>query len=474
MFLSYYLVKPLRNSQFLKEFTAYELPAIYLVVSFFSVAVTRLFQWCAHRTSRKTVVAGTFLWATACKLFFFAELPLGGPQMTFLFYLWASVYFLLLVSTLWGCLNERFRSDQSERCFPFIVIGSTVGNVLGSLLSDWTAGQGYWTLIWSALALLIALVLLWGELGYPVLMAPPRQTRAPSVGTLWWLKDRYLRAIASMVLALAVSSTCMDLIVNRRIDQRVGLQLYQHHLAGLLPEGFEQVSALRTLDSRQRQQKLAELAGQNGLEVESLRAAYASFSDQKEQQIRRVFSQTYSCQGIAGIVILSLLCRPFLSRFGLGVALIVLPTVALLILPTLLMPLDVLWIQLIMVASGSLNYSFNNATKEILYTATDRRAIIDAKPFIEGPLMRLGDVLTALLSLGATWLVVRLGWPRAREELLMVIPCSLVVMVWWVLVRQAGRAYDALRASGADDAHEADPQHLGDGGEFPESPQRKT
>lgn len=479
LFLSYYLVKPLRNSQFLKEFTAYDLPAIYLVVSFVSVLITKIFQWCATRTSRKTVVAGTFLWAICCKLFFLVELPRGGQQMTFLFYLWASVYFLLLVSTLWGCLNERFRTDQSERCFPFIVIGSTVGNVLGSRLAGMMAGFGYWTLLWSALALLLTLLLLWGELGYPILMNEPGPIEAPEEekprGFLWWLKDRYLRAIACMVLALAIFSTCMDFVVNRRLDEKVGQVIYQKHLGELWPSGYAEISALRGLDTAQRPRRLVELAQSNHLDAAVLARAYGAFNDEKEQRTREVFANTFFCQGIAGVMILSLLCRPFLNRFGLGVALIVLPSVALIVLPVLLLPLDILAIQVVLVVAGSLNYSFNNATKEILYTATDRQAIIGAKPVIEGPLMRIGDVLTALLSLGAQGLVLYLGWPAAREELLMVTPCCLVVVLWWILVRQAGVAYEASRVfTDADDAHDADPQDLADGGDLPQPPQREA
>ena len=117
LFLSYYLVKPLRNSQFLNEFDPLFMPWIYLVVSVTSMLVTKVFQWCSLRFTRKQVVAGTFLWAMLCKLFFLVTLPQGGQRITALFYLWASVYFLLLVPTLWGCLNERFRPDQCQRCF---------------------------------------------------------------------------------------------------------------------------------------------------------------------------------------------------------------------------------------------------------------------------------------------------------------------------------------------------------------------
>ena len=443
LFLSYYLVKPLRNSQFLKEFPPHFLPWIYLVVSGGSLLVTQIFQWCASRMGRRALVAGTFAWAMLCKVFFFVALPHGGQRMTGLFYLWASVYFLLLVSTLWGCLNERFRSQQGERCFPFIALGATLGNIVGAYCADALSGWGYSTLLWSALALLLSLGLLWPEFDYPVQMptvvSPQRQ-----VG---WLHDRYLRAIAVMVLALAVFSTATDFVTQRRLDVQVGEQVYRLRVAPLWPDGYAEFSALRQLDSRLRQAKVTQLAQGHGLDPAALQLAYESFRDERERRLREIFATTFLAQGLTGVVVLGLICRPFLARFGLGTALTVLPTFALLVLPLLLLPLQVGWIQVVLVCSGALNYSFNNAAKEVLYTATDRRAIISAKPFIEGPLMRIGDVICSLLTLFTAWLVVRQGWPSWWEELLMILPCFALVLLWWILVRQAGHDYQRYSAA---------------------------
>ena len=440
LFLAYYLIKPLRNSQFLKEFPPHALPWVYLAVSAGSLLITRIFQWCSLRMSRRTVVAGTFGWAMSCKIFFYFALPMGGQRMTGIFYLWASIYFLLLVSTLWGCLNERFRSDQGERCFPFIALGSTIGGIVGSYCADATAGWGYSTLLMSAMALFCSLALLWIELAYPVQMAERR--KPPQGRRGWgWLSDQTLRAIAMMVLALAVFSTATDFVTQRRLDVRVGEQVYQREVAPLWADGYPELSALRQLDSSLRQSRLDELAARQGLDRQALQEAYTHFRDQSERRLRGIFATTFMAQGLTGVIVLGLICRPFLARFGLGTALTVLPTFALVVLPILLLPLDISSIQFLLVCSGSLNYSFNNATKEMLYTATDRHAIVSAKPFIEGPLMRIGDVLCSLLTIGTSWLVARQGWPSSYQEVLMVAPCALIVACWWVLVRRAGRAY---------------------------------
>ncbi len=438
LFLSYYLVKPLRNSQFLAEFGPSALPLIYLVVSVASVLVTRVFQWCSLRFTRYQVVSGTFFWAIGCKVFFFLTLQHGGQAVTALFYLWASVYFLLLVSTLWGCLNERFRVDQCQRCFPFIALGSTIGNIAGASLAELMKGAGPKSLLCAALACLFSLALLWRELAYPVQMQQKSPIEDKPAGGFGWLRNRSLRAIAVMVLALAVYSTSTDFITQRRLDLSIGQAAYAEELASLWPDGYEQISSLRSLPSARQEMALRNLAQGQRIDAEQLVVGYNRYKREFSKRLSGVFASIFQVQGILGVVLLGLLCRPFLRRFGLSAALIVMPSFALCFTLVLMFPIDILWVQLILVLSGSLNYSFNNAAKEMLYTSTDREAIIQAKPFIEGPLMRFGDVFCSLLTIFSGLAVARLGWDKSWQEWLIVLPCALALVCWWVLVRRAG------------------------------------
>lgn len=445
LFLSYYLVKPLRNSQFLTEFGPFALPWIYLAVSLGSLVVTRVFQWCSLRFTRRQVVAGTFGWAIGCKVFFFFALPWGGQAITALFYLWASVYFLLLVSTLWGCLNERFRVEQCQRCFPFIALGSTIGNIAGAALAERMKSAGTATLGYAALACLFSLLLLWRELAYPVQMQEACAGRGsrPGAPRFGWLRDQSLRAIAMMVLALAVYSTSTDFLTQRRLDRSIGQAVYAQEMAPLWRDGYEQISDLRNLPNARQEPALQKLAQRHQLDPDKLTAAYGNYKSEYRHRLSGVFANIFQVQGILGVLILGVLCRPFLRTFGLSAALIVMPSFALCVTLVLMFPLDVMWVQLILVLSGSLNYSFNNAAKEMLYTDTDRDAIIQAKPFIEGPLMRLGDVVCSLLTICSGLVVAQAGWAQIWGEWLMVLPCTLALICWWVLVRRAGLLFSS-------------------------------
>jgi ATP:ADP antiporter, AAA family len=52
------------------------------------------------------------------------------------FYIWAAVFNLFVVSVFWGFLADVFSSGQSRRLFGFIAAGGTIGGIVGSSLTS--------------------------------------------------------------------------------------------------------------------------------------------------------------------------------------------------------------------------------------------------------------------------------------------------------------------------------------------------
>jgi ATP:ADP antiporter, AAA family len=52
------------------------------------------------------------------------------------FYIWAAVFNLFVVSVFWGFLADVFSSEQSRRLFGFIAAGGTIGGIVGSSLTS--------------------------------------------------------------------------------------------------------------------------------------------------------------------------------------------------------------------------------------------------------------------------------------------------------------------------------------------------
>ena len=53
-----------------------------------------------------------------------------------MFYIWAAIFNLFVVSVFWGFLADVFSSEQSRRLFGFIAAGGTIGGIVGSSLTS--------------------------------------------------------------------------------------------------------------------------------------------------------------------------------------------------------------------------------------------------------------------------------------------------------------------------------------------------
>lgn len=444
LIISYYLVKPLRNSQFLKEFAPTMLPWIYLVVSVLSFAITKIFHYWFERIGRRRLVVGTFATMMACKLVFTVWLPVGGQKAAGLFYLFGSVYFLLAIALLWACINDTFQPEQGERCYGFVALGATFGTILGSRLSSDLSGSAEWrpyALVFSAVFMAVSLAFLmavyhpWG---------PPQERRKQPRHTaffddlreLW--RDRYIRSIGVMVVALAIFNSSAEFLTQKVIDRRVAELEYSREFGA--DPNFEFAYNLKTVAESERAHHIAVFLHKTHWNPLDWEDRYSRFKDQSEARMRKLYSDIFLWQGILGMILLAVTSRYLFRHLGLQKTLAILPVFALIGLLGLTMPLSLLAVQLFVTVSGSLNYSLNNAAKELLFTATSTRAKFKQKPLIEGPGTRVGDALAALASLG-----LHTALPLAMAEGAFLLFCVAWVVYWLKSVLYAGRVYDEQR-----------------------------
>lgn len=478
LLVSYYMIKPLRNSQFLKEFHPAYRPLLDLFVPILSLALTKVYNFFSDRVDRYRLIIYVYLIIIACKVVFTWYLPHGGKPAIVIFYYWASIYFLLAMATLWACFNDFFTSEQGERCFGFVAMGATVGNIVGSKVSSWlTESQykGYATLC-SASFMSFALILLIVASrmrtpratvekiteGEPVGSAPP----PPQPGGFWsdirgLLSKPYVRGIAIMVACLATFTTSLDTISNKVIDQQLSRKQYQttftelndhlnssQHLASgdLNEQGYRFIYGLKSESSEAADQALTEFATANGIEPATLKARYANYKDELEGKERKLFSDVFLYQGVVGIVMLVVVARLVFKLLGLKAAAVIMPSFALVMILAFMFPLQLLTVESFLIISGSLNYALNNATKEILYTATSQETKFKHKPLIEGPIMRFGDVGASLLMSFVIFVMVkRWGLPEAMGDKLILGFAFTLTLVWWRAIRRSGRIYETER-----------------------------
>lgn len=464
--ISYYLIKPLRNSQFLKEFDANFLPVVYLGVAVLCFAITKLFNFLADRVDKYKLVAGAYLAMMAVKIAFGIALASPGKVAVVGFYFFASAYFALALAAMWACINDIFLPEQAERCYGFIMVGSTLGAMMGSGFSKMLSESSWsdYPAQASALSMAIALVLLFlssrqrrrqrADLGAAT--AAKAKPREVSTSSEFWadvrelLKRPYVRRIAIMVFVLAVFNTgVLDFSSNRAIDRGVGREQFEQTFTYLPADSFEAIHTLKQLNSdeaRVELQRLAELSGQS---PQTLSADYQKFRDGCEKRIRGVFSDIYFYQGVLGIVLVLVVARYLFRAVGVRYAAVAMPILAAISAVAFSFSLDILVVEVIAVVVGSMNYSFNNATKELLYSATDEETKFKFKPMIEGPFMRFGDAGASLLALALASLAALMGLPERAGQMTLLVLILFMVVLWGRAAFQAGRQYDEFRAKEA-------------------------
>jgi ATP/ADP translocase len=465
LLISYYLIKPLRNSKFLSEFHPSRLPFVYAGVATLSFLVTKVFSHMAKKIEKYRLVAGAYATIIVFKLLLGFWMSFGGKAAVVCFYFFASVYFLLAVATLWACINDMFTIEQGERCFGFVALGSTIGSIVGSdisqrisksVLRDYTL---YFSIIFLATAL--ALVLLAAK---TTKSRPPHRAviqpekKEPSRGDFWSelraLAERpYIRRIAMTVLFLGVCTTAIEFVSQGTIDRELARQQYSKTFSQIEGAEFQRVYELKTKSEEERQEYLSELGRVSGLGIDKVQESFDKYRKDLEAETRAFFSETYKFQGLAGVFSLLVVARFLFPRVGMRYCFILLPCLSLIGLCLFGVTVDLFIVQVVIVLVGALNYSLNNAAKEILYTATDEETLFRFKPMIEGPCMRAGDVVSSILKLSVGAVAASFALSELSSIHLFLVVTMIVLIAWIRAAWLAGKEYDFQRKQmlGSDD-----------------------
>ena len=164
-----------------------------------------------------------------------------------------------------------------------------------------------------------------------------------------------------------------------------------------------------------------------------------------------MFSNVFLYQGFLGIFLLTVVARPIFAKLGLRIAVILMPILAGFSLVAFCFPVELLFVQAFLVLSGSMNYSLNNASKEILYTVTSEETKFKHKPLIEGPGMRLGDVTASIVKILLFLGLGALGFSQIQSDQVFLSIVFVLVIIWLRAIYLAGKTYDDMRKQRQED-----------------------
>ncbi len=403
LLFSYQIVKALREAFMLTKFSAEVRAYAVAVIALVLMLLVPIYGMVRRRLDGAKLlraVTGFF----AANMLLFALAAYSGASIAFVFFVWVSIFGVMVVAQMWAFAADTFNLKSGQRLFPVIMIGANVGALVGAKTAQLAVAAltpvGLMVVATCALA---ATLMLPG----PERRAVPEGSRALAIehgnavsrllgGIGLVLRDRYLLLIALLVVLLNWINTTGEFILADFVQRDADLRAAAS--GGALDKG-----AL-----------IAAFYGDFQFWVTVVGLAIQLF----------LVSRIYRTVGVRG----ALLIHPIVVAIGYG----------LLALSSLLggfVPIFTL-IRLIKIGENSIDYSLMNTTRHALFLPLDRDAKYEGKTAIDTFFWRFGDLIQA----GAVYVGLNLlHWQAPQFALLNL----LLAAAWIGLAVAIGRGFSA-------------------------------
>lgn len=402
---SFWILKPVKKALFIEFYdqTGFTLwswhmlasqaeliaKALNMVVAFVAVIV---FTWLARRFRRQQL---TFIFAAFFLVAYCAySLVIARPAdlTVWSFYLFGDLFSTLMVATFFAFLNDSVTPDAAKRLYGLVGLGGVMGGVFGTTTVAGLIGQlerSDW--LWACFGLGLAIAVVAFAAGRLVERNPPPEAPAKPAdagektaegnaaleGAKLVFRSPYLLAIVGIVGLYEIVSTILDFQFTSTVA---------HYLEG--------------------------------------------------PAIGKQFSIVFAITNAVAMFVQLFVTSLVMSRLGVGVALLALPT-AVLAASVGFMALPILWVgSFLNTADNGFSYSINQSAKESLYVPTSRDEKYKAKAFIDMFVQRFAKALAVLLSLVITTIFVEFASIRWLSAF--TVP---LVVLWIFAARYAGRRF---------------------------------
>lgn len=385
-----YILKPVRGALFLGELGAKNLRYVYMGEGIFLIFVVAAYVHLSKKLPRKIFFTSILLFFASNLVLFWFLFKLQTPYLSAVFYIWVASFSITSTTQFWILANDAFNPSEAKRLFGLIISGGSAGGILGGLMTSQAM--------------------------------------------------RWLRAEDMMLVAAGVLVVCVFLIVSfwSKIPQRGGLDA--------TTEKREDSKDAKKISTR----KL--FTGSNYLIKLALVVVIAKMiSTVIDNQFNRVVEMTiigtqertaFFAGFMAWLNVVSLLMQLFVTsiclRFlGVGFSLWILPVgIAIFSFGSLIYP-ALLAGLLLKVFDGSVNYSVQQASKEVLFLPLSSQLRYRVKPVID----MLG--FRAAKSFAGVYIAIFAPLLGLHDERLGVLILVLIPF-WLLLIWRMRSGYSAL------------------------------
>jgi ATP:ADP antiporter, AAA family len=382
--------KATRDALFLFRFSARQLPYVDIAVAVLVGVWVAIYIRIGQYVTVRTLISGSLIFfASNSLLFWYLSHLHDVPWVLPVVYVWVGMFGVIAAAQVWTLANYVLTTREAKRLFGFIGSGAISGNIVGGFVVQQTATRlgAESTLIGMAVALVLCAVL---------------------VDRLWRL--RHLAQSADPGEEDVREAASRGPTGLRESVQQIATSPYLRAIAALIL-----TSSFVTAVAAWQFKAIAVAAIKD---KDGLTAFFGSFT-------------FYT--GLLSLTLQWLVTSRLLRRFGLGVALSVVPVALALGSVGLLVSGSLAAAIMLRGSDQVLRYAIDRPAAELLYLPLPAEQTLQVKSFIDTVVWRLGDGLSGLVIL---LLATGLHWPAGQISLVNLLLLAAWLGVAWAAQRQ--------------------------------------
>lgn len=128
-------LKAAANSMFLAQFSARDLPFVYLAVAALMALIVPFYLKWAQRLPQNRLVIYTQLFLASHLVLFWWLGRMQWKGLAGILYVWTEMFSVIVPTQVWSLANHLFTTRQAKRLFPLVGSGGLLGAALGGLFS---------------------------------------------------------------------------------------------------------------------------------------------------------------------------------------------------------------------------------------------------------------------------------------------------------------------------------------------------
>jgi AAA family ATP:ADP antiporter len=395
---AYYLVKPVREALILAldsgaEYKSY----MSVVIAALLFVLVPIYAKLADGTKKSRLVIGaTLFFASHLVVFWLLDKSDAvRPFLGLVFFAWVGVFNMMVVAQFWAYANDVYDPERGKRLFPIVALGASVGAAIGAKIAALLIP------VFGVMAMLLVASLVLGLCAFlfevtersreatPAKLDSRRAEQDSSGAFALVFRHRYLLLLAAFALIFSWVSSNGEYMFGRLVKEDAAQAVERGELA----------------------------------------------ADAVGAHIGAFFGDFFFYVNVLGVLLQSFVVSRVVKYFGLEVALLVLPVLAL-GNSFLVLALPVLGaLHYGKIAQNATDYSLNNTVRQMLWLPTTEAMKYKAKQAVDTFFVRMGDVTSALLVFVGTTFAWSVRGFAASNAILVVIWLGLAVAI----IRENGR-----------------------------------